>query len=80
MRERGGGGGGQASIEVLALVPVLVLVAFGAVWVATMLADVSRVQDEARVRALAATGASGTTTVITRSRGAVTVRVGIRLP
>jgi len=79
MRERGGGGG-QASIEVLALVPVLVLVAFGAVWVATMLADVSRAQDEARVRALAATGVSGTTTVITRSRGAVTVRVGIRLP
>ncbi len=47
MRERGGGG--QASIEVLALVPVLVLVAFGAVWVATMLADASRAQDEARV-------------------------------
>ncbi len=78
MRERGGGG--QASIEVLALVPVLVLVAFGAVWAATMLADVSRAQDEARVRALVATGDSGTTTVITRSHGAATVRVGIRLP
>jgi uncharacterized protein (UPF0333 family) len=83
---------GQASIEVLALVPVMVLLLIVAVQVMAMLAGASAAQDDARARAMAAHGASGSTVVVT---GASTVpvlpalgwhmrapsmRVGVRLP
>ena len=63
---------GQASIEVLALVPVMVLLLIVVVQVMSMLAGASAAQDDARVRAMGAHGASGTTAVVT---GASTVPV-----
>jgi len=83
---------GQASIEVLSLVPVLVLLAIAAVQVATMLAAASAAQDDARQRAVAATGPSGAmVTVVGTARmpampalgrrfDPATARAGIRLP
>jgi len=83
---------GQASIEVLALVPVMVLLLIVAVQVMAMLAGASAAQDDARVRALAATGVAGSTTVVTGTAtvpampalgwhmSAPSVRVGVRLP
>ncbi|MEI7521293.1 MAG: hypothetical protein WCK40_08100 [Thermoleophilia bacterium] len=83
---------GQASIEVLSLVPVLVLLAIAAVQVATMLAAASAAQDDARQRAVAATGPSGAIVTVTgaarmpvmpvlgRRFDPATARAGIRLP
>ena len=83
---------GQASIEVLSLLPVLVLLAIAAVQVAAMLAAVSGAQDDARRRAVTATGRSGATVTVTgaarmpampilRHRfDPATVRAAIRLP
>lgn len=72
---------GQASIEVLALVPALVLLMLIAVQVASMLAGASAAQDDARTRALAATGSGGVTTVVTGSATVPTVAgLGWRVP
>lgn len=56
---------GQASLEVLALVPILVLLALGAFAVASALAAASAAQDDARRRAMGATGGPGVTAVVT---------------
>ncbi len=56
---------GQASIEVLSLLPVLVLLAVAAVQVAAMLAAASGAQDDARRRAVGATGRSGALVTVT---------------
>jgi uncharacterized protein (UPF0333 family) len=83
---------GQASIEVLALVPVMVLLLIVAVQVMAMLAGASAAQDDARVRAMGVHGAAGTTTVVTGAAVvpvipvlgwhvvAPVMRAGVRLP
>lgn len=83
---------GQASIEVLALVPAVVLLLLAALQVASMLAAVAAAQDDARGRALGARGPAGATTVVTGTsavpalrlmawrRDAVHVRASVRLP
>ncbi|MEI7794949.1 MAG: hypothetical protein WCI83_09935 [Thermoleophilia bacterium] len=83
---------GQASIEVLSLLPVLVLLAIAAVQVASMLAAASGAQDDARRRAVAATGRSGAMVTVTgvarmpampmlgHGFDPATVRAAIRLP
>ena len=83
---------GQASVEVLALVPAMVLVLLAAVAVMTLLAGASAAQDDARTRAMAATGDAGTMTVVTGTASvpvlpglgwhmtAPVVRLGVRLP
>ncbi len=86
------GGSGQASLEVIALVPVIIVAALAAVQVVSLLAAASSAQDQARRRAMAATGASGEWVTVTGStrpprlaalggRAApVGVRVVVRLP
>jgi len=83
---------GQASIEVLSLLPVLVLLAIAAVQVAAMLAAASAAHDDARRRAVAATGRSGAMMTVTgvapmppmptlrHGFDPATVRAAIRLP
>lgn len=83
---------GQASIEVLALVPVMVLLLLAAVQVMAMLAGVSAAQDDARARAMSVAGAAGTTAVVTGTATIpvlpglgwhlpmASVRVGVRVP
>lgn len=83
---------GQATVEMLALLPVLVIAALVAVYVVGMLAAASRAQDSARQRALAGTGTPGALAhvagVVRSPRllpfgprpDAVTVRAGVRLP
>jgi len=62
---------GQASLEVLALLPVLIAVALAGVYVAGLLASVGQSQDRARAAAMRASGASGEVVTVT---GASTVR------
>ena len=86
------GGSGQASLEVIALVPVIIVAALAAVQVVSLLAAASSAQDQARRRAMAATGASGEWVTVTGSTrpprlaalggqaAPVGVRVVVRLP
>ncbi len=56
---------GQASLELLALLPIIVGAALVAVQVAGMLAASSAAQDRARSRAMQASGPSGTVLTVT---------------
>ena len=56
---------GQASLELLALLPIIVGAALVAVQVAGMLAASSAAQDRARDRAMAATGRAGAMLTVT---------------
>lgn len=56
---------GQASLELLALLPIIVGAALVAVQVAGMLAASSAAQDRARERAMQATGRAGTVLTVT---------------
>lgn len=56
---------GQASLELIALVPIIVGAALVAVQVAGMLAASSAAQDRARERAIAATGRPGAMLTVT---------------
>jgi hypothetical protein len=88
----GAGGRGQASLEVIALIPVLIVAALAGVQVVSLLAAASSAQDEARRRAMAATGAPGQWLTLTGSErpprlavfggraAPVGVRVMVRLP
>ena len=64
---------GQASLELLALLPIIVGAALVAVQVAGMLAASSAAQDRARDRAIAATGRQGAAS----TPGPTTARRGI---
>lgn len=59
------GHAGQASLEVLALVPLLIGVALAAVYVAGLLAAAGESQDRARAAALRATGEGGAMVTVT---------------
>jgi hypothetical protein len=86
------GSHGQASLEVIALIPVLVIAALAAVQVVALLAAASSAQDDARRRALTATGDPGEWVTVTGVRrppplpglgtraAPVVARVGVRLP
>lgn len=86
------GGRGQASIEVLALLPILVIAALVAVQAVAMLAAASAAQDDARRRAGATrAGDGGVVTVTGTARpprvipvgprpDVMTVRAGVRAP
>ncbi len=97
--EAGGGMGGppareagQASLEVLALLPLFVGVALIAMQVAGMLASEGVAQDNARARAMAATGTPGSVVTVTGTApwpvpgalgmgpGRARIRVAVRLP
>jgi uncharacterized protein (UPF0333 family) len=83
---------GQASLEVLALLPVLLGIALAAVYLAGMLAAAGQAQDRARALALAATGESGAVVAVVGSarwpgaplpgldRGASRVHASVRVP
>lgn len=92
MTRPAGGQRGQASLEVLALLPVLIGVALAAVYVTGLLAAAGRAQDRARAAAMRATGDTGAVvTVAGTSRAAPSalpgaaeprwrVRAAVRLP
>ncbi|MGD9572004.1 MAG: hypothetical protein AB7V62_08980 [Thermoleophilia bacterium] len=80
---------GQASLELLALVPLLLLAALVAWQLAAVLGAGMRAQQEARAEALAATGAGVETLTATRTvpvvvpgvRGLrITARAAVRVP
>jgi hypothetical protein len=83
---------GQASLEVLALLPVLVGVALAAVYLAGILAASGQAQDRARARAMMATGESGAMVAVSGTarwpgvslpglgRGTSLVRAAVRAP
>ena len=86
---------GQASVEVLALLPVLVMLVLVALQVMAMMAAAGAAQDDARAKAMAAGAhgtASGNTTVVTGTAPVPVLaglgwqvpdramRVGVRLP
>lgn len=83
---------GQASVEVVALLPAVVLLVLVAVWAVSALFAVSAAQDDARRRALAATGSGGGVAVVTGvgtvpalpglrwGRGGTSVTAAVRLP
>ncbi len=89
---RGSADAGQASLEVLALLPVLVGVALAAVYLAGMLAAAGQAQDRARARAMVATGESGAMVAVSGSarwpalplpgleRGTSRVGASVRVP
>jgi hypothetical protein len=64
------GDGGQASLEVLAVVPLLAAIALMAVYLAGLLGAVASAQDRARDRAMAAQGRSGGVVTVTGSSAA----------
>jgi len=69
---------GQASLEVLALLPVLIGVALAAVYLAGLLAAAGQSQDRARAAAMRATGTDGAVVTVTgASRPAPRVLPGV---
>ncbi len=86
-----GASGGQASLEVIALLPILLALSLVAVYIASLLAAASTAQDRARAGAMRATGQDGAMVTVTGS-GPVTAlpvlgadapvrhRVAVRLP
>lgn len=83
---------GQASLEVLALLPVLIGLALAAVYVAALLAAAGQSQDRARAAAMRATGTPGAVVTVTAASRATPsllpgaagarwrVRAAVRLP
>lgn len=81
---------GQASLELIALLPIIVGAALVAVQVAGMLAASSAAQDQARERALRASGANGAMVTVTGASrapalpglgtGGITVTASVRAP
>lgn len=72
---------GQASLEVLALLPVLIGVALAAVYLTGLLAAAGQSQDRARAAAMRATGEAGAVVTVTgASRAAPPVLAGAAAP
>lgn len=83
---------GQASLEVVALLPLLIALALLAVQVASVLAAASQAQDRLREKAMQVTGRSGELVTVTASArppalaalgargGPVRVRAAVRAP
>lgn len=72
---------GQASLEVLALLPVLIGVALAAVYLTGLLAAAGQSQDRARAAAMRATGTAGAVVTVTgTSRAAPPVLPGAAVP
>ena len=89
MRRRDGRG--QAAVELLAMIPVLVLVVLLGWQLAAVIGAGARAQEEVRERALGATGGSGRIVVVTAAEAVgavlpglgglrVRARVGVRAP
>ena len=71
------GGRGQAAIEMLAMIPVLVLVVLLGWQLAAVIGAGARVQEEVRERALDATGGSGRIVVVNAAEAVGAVLPGV---